>query len=121
VPNNQQQQLSTFTEKLCSCPVHYFRLLRLKSNSFVQFLINYFYLSGDEDSGLWSSIKSTFSSAGGEGGEEKDEGLNIFCLATGHLYERLLKANTPKKHTEDVKKFSASSIMPGQRVIQDIF
>ncbi len=55
------------------------------------------WLSGDEDSGLWSSIKSTFSSAGGEGGEERDEGLNIFCLATGHLYERLLKANTPKK------------------------
>jgi hypothetical protein len=54
-------------------------------------------LSGDEDSGLWSSIKSTFSSAGGEGGEEKDEGLNIFCLATGHLYERLLKAKYPKK------------------------
>jgi hypothetical protein len=56
-------------------------------------------LSGDEDSGLWSSIKSTFSSAGGEGGEEKDEGLNIFCLATGHLYERLLKAKYAKKKT----------------------
>jgi hypothetical protein len=48
------------------------------------------FAAGGEESGLWSSIKSTFSS-GGDSAEEKDEGLNIFCLATGHLYERLLK------------------------------
>ena len=28
---------------------------------------------------------------GGAADEEEDQGLNIFCVATGHLYERLLK------------------------------
>jgi len=44
---------------------------------------------GDDSSGIWSSIKSRFSGGGDEA--EKEEGLNVFCLATGHLYERLLK------------------------------
>jgi len=46
---------------------------------------------GSEDSGLWGSIKSTFRGGGDDTAVEKDEGINIFCLATGHLYERLLK------------------------------
>jgi hypothetical protein len=45
---------------------------------------------GGEEAGIWSSIKSTFSSST-DSSQEQDEGLNIFCLATGHLYERLLK------------------------------
>ena len=38
------------------------------------------------------SITNKFS-GGSEGAdtEQEDEGLNIFCVATGHLYERLLK------------------------------
>ncbi len=39
---------------------------------------------------LWSSITSTFSGAD-DGGKSEDEPLNIFCLASGHLYERLLR------------------------------
>jgi UDP-glucose:glycoprotein glucosyltransferase len=40
--------------------------------------------------GLWNSITSTLT--GSTGNEaDKDEPLNIFCLASGHLYERLLK------------------------------
>ena len=41
--------------------------------------------------GWFSSITNQFSGAEGAGGEQEDEGLNIFCVATGHLYERLLK------------------------------
>ena len=52
-------------------------------------------LIGGEEAGIWSSIKSTFSSAT-DSGQEQDEGLNIFCLATGHLYERLLKETSQK-------------------------
>ena len=54
-------------------------------------------LIGGEEAGIWSSIKSTFSSAT-DSGQEQDEGLNIFCLATGHLYERLLKETSQKKN-----------------------
>ena len=44
---------------------------------------------GDNAGGLWNSIASTFSSS--TDNSAKDETLNIFCLASGHLYERLLK------------------------------
>ena len=48
---------------------------------------------GEEATNGWfSSIKNAVSGGGeGGGGEVEDEGLNIFCVATGHLYERLLK------------------------------
>ena len=45
--------------------------------------------SGDNAGGIWNSIASTFSSS--SDAASKDETLNIFCLASGHLYERLLK------------------------------
>ncbi len=51
--------------------------------------------SSDQTSGggIWNSITSTFSGGGdsGAGSADKEETLNIFCLASGHLYERLLK------------------------------
>jgi len=60
--------------------------------------------NGGQSSGIWSSITSTFST-----NEEKEnnEGLNIFCLATGHLYERLLKIMmlSVLKHTKSPVKF----------------
>ena len=49
---------------------------------------------GKDDQGLWGSIRSTFSSSSPSttGNENPaDEVINIFCLASGHLYERLLK------------------------------
>eukprot|EP00090_Calanus_glacialis_P019622 TRINITY_DN3011_c0_g1_i1.p1 TRINITY_DN3011_c0_g1~~TRINITY_DN3011_c0_g1_i1.p1 ORF type:complete len:1524 (+),score=468.92 TRINITY_DN3011_c0_g1_i1:46-4617(+) len=47
---------------------------------------------GNEDSGngWFSSITNQFAGSGAAD-EEEDQGLNIFCVATGHLYERLLK------------------------------
>eukprot|EP00092_Neocalanus_flemingeri_P004418 GFUD01004753.1.p1 GENE.GFUD01004753.1~~GFUD01004753.1.p1 ORF type:complete len:1525 (-),score=439.73 GFUD01004753.1:373-4947(-) len=46
----------------------------------------------DEDSGngWFSSITNQFAGSG-SADEQEDQGLNIFCVATGHLYERLLK------------------------------
>ena len=44
----------------------------------------------EETDGWFSSITNKLSSAPAGPGEE-EEGLNIFCVATGHLYERLLK------------------------------
>ncbi|XP_076033465.1 UDP-glucose-glycoprotein glucosyltransferase isoform X2 [Oratosquilla oratoria] len=38
--------------------------------------------------GLWNSITSTFSSSAGE---EPEETVNVFSLASGHLYERLMR------------------------------
>jgi len=60
---------------------------------------------GSDSSSLWSSIKNTFS--GSDTDEEEEEGLNIFCLATGHLYERLLKIMmvSVMKHTKTPVKF----------------
>ena len=44
-----------------------------------------------EDNGGWfSSIKNSLSGPESDVAAE-DQGLNIFCVATGHLYERLLK------------------------------
>ena len=45
----------------------------------------------DTDNGWFSSITNQFGSSGGSKDEDEDQGLNIFCVATGHLYERLLK------------------------------
>jgi UDP-glucose:glycoprotein glucosyltransferase len=48
--------------------------------------------SKDKDSGLWNSITTTFSGGvSNNGNNGNDDTLNIFCLASGHLYERLLK------------------------------
>lgn len=47
-----------------------------------------------EDDSIWGSIRSTFgggSNSNADGAETVDDTLNIFCLASGHLYERLLK------------------------------
>ncbi|CAB4060497.1 HUGT [Lepeophtheirus salmonis] len=47
------------------------------------------------DGGIWNSITSTFTGSSNkeelDSSEENDNVLNIFCLASGHLYERLLK------------------------------
>lgn len=45
----------------------------------------------EETDGWFSSLTNKLSSGSASGGEEEDQGLNIFCVATGHLYERLLK------------------------------
>jgi len=48
---------------------------------------------GNEDSGngWFSSITNQFAGSSGAAADDEDQGLNIFCVATGHLYERLLK------------------------------
>ncbi|XP_071084353.1 UDP-glucose:glycoprotein glucosyltransferase 1-like isoform X2 [Haliotis cracherodii] len=43
----------------------------------------------DEGQGLWDSISSSFT--GQKSDEDEDETLNIFSLASGHLYERFLR------------------------------
>lgn len=51
-------------------------------------------LSEDEDGnnpGIWNSITSTFGSNQKPGEEEHEEKLNIFSVASGHLYERFLR------------------------------
>ena len=45
----------------------------------------------EETDGWFSSLTNKLSSGSASGEEEEDQGLNIFCVATGHLYERLLK------------------------------
>ncbi|KYM95086.1 UDP-glucose:glycoprotein glucosyltransferase, partial [Cyphomyrmex costatus] len=63
-------------------------------------------LSDDEkDSGLWNSISRTFTTT--DENEDKDEKLNIFSLASGHLYERFLKIMMISviKHTKTPVKF----------------
>lgn len=69
--------------------------------------------SEDEDEGLWGSLAKTFtgSSSPGSSGDgangDDEEPLNIFCLASGHLYERLLKIMmlTTIRHTKAPVKF----------------
>lgn len=61
-------------------------------------------LSDDEENtGLWNSITSSFS--GKE--DEKEEKLNIFSVASGHLYERFLRIMmlSVLKHTKTPVKF----------------
>ncbi|XP_043524018.1 UDP-glucose:glycoprotein glucosyltransferase isoform X3 [Frieseomelitta varia] len=64
----------------------------------------------DKSSGLWNSISSfskfwTFTTA--EDSDDQDEKLNIFSLASGHLYERFLKIMMLSviKHTKSPVKF----------------
>ncbi|XP_068902537.1 UDP-glucose:glycoprotein glucosyltransferase isoform X2 [Tenebrio molitor] len=61
-------------------------------------------LSEDEpNSGIWNSITSSF----GKNEEESEEKLNIFSLASGHLYERFLRIMMVSvlKHTKTPVKF----------------
>ena len=57
-------------------------------------------MSEAEDEGLWGKITSTFGGGSSGGSESNKTGsdksveedvINIFCLASGHMYERLLK------------------------------
>lgn len=68
--------------------------------------------SGDDSGGgLWGSITKTFGaddgSAAAQAAASADEPLNIFCLASGHLYERLLKIMmlSTMRHTKQKVKF----------------
>ncbi|XP_029640881.2 LOW QUALITY PROTEIN: UDP-glucose:glycoprotein glucosyltransferase 1-like [Octopus sinensis] len=45
----------------------------------------------DESMGIWDSISSSFGGGKKEKKEDKDSTLNIFSLASGHLYERFLR------------------------------
>nr|XP_023674332.1 UDP-glucose:glycoprotein glucosyltransferase 1 isoform X2 [Paramormyrops kingsleyae] len=47
----------------------------------------------DDEAGLWSSLKRTFTGTEkvDESKEEKDDIINIFSVASGHLYERFLR------------------------------
>ncbi|KAJ3654931.1 hypothetical protein Zmor_014082 [Zophobas morio] len=61
-------------------------------------------LSEDEpNSGIWNSITSSFTKSD----DETDEKLNIFSLASGHLYERFLRIMMVSvlKHTKTPVKF----------------
>ena len=47
-----------------------------------------------QEGGLWDSLTATLTGSkkeDGEGDGEEDNTINIFCLASGHLYERLIK------------------------------
>jgi UDP-glucose:glycoprotein glucosyltransferase len=63
-------------------------------------------LLGDDEapSGIWDSITSTFS---GSASETSAETINIFSVASGHLYERLLRIMMLSllKHTKSPVKF----------------
>jgi UDP-glucose:glycoprotein glucosyltransferase len=63
-------------------------------------------LLGDEEApgGIWDSITSTFS---GSSNEQALETINIFSVASGHLYERLLRIMMLSllKHTKSPVKF----------------
>ncbi|XP_015109415.1 UDP-glucose:glycoprotein glucosyltransferase isoform X2 [Diachasma alloeum] len=58
----------------------------------------------DKKSGIWNSISRTF---GSDDAEEQEEKINIFSLASGHLYERFLKIMmlSVLKHTKSPVKF----------------
>ncbi|XP_039963772.1 UDP-glucose:glycoprotein glucosyltransferase [Bactrocera neohumeralis] len=72
-------------------------------------------LGDDEDdskSGIWNSIASSFGggsspTASGKHGAEDSETINIFSVASGHLYERLLRIMmlSVLKHTKSPVKF----------------
>lgn len=61
---------------------------------------------GEEEQagGIWDSITSTFGSSGTEASTEV---INIFSVASGHLYERLLRIMMLSllKHTQQPVKF----------------
>ncbi|XP_055694605.1 UDP-glucose:glycoprotein glucosyltransferase [Lutzomyia longipalpis] len=58
----------------------------------------------DTQSGIWDSITSSF---GGGGDSQDSEVINIFSVASGHLYERLLRIMmvSTMKHTKSPVKF----------------
>lgn len=61
---------------------------------------------GSESSSIWNTITSTFS--GDKSDADEDDGkINIFSLASGHLYERLLRIMmlSVLKHTSTPVKF----------------
>ena len=66
-------------------------------------------LLGDDEnqqqSGIWNSIASSFG--GGSSSDEEVETINIFSVASGHLYERLLRIMmlSVMKHTKSPVKF----------------
>ncbi|CAH2099777.1 unnamed protein product [Euphydryas editha] len=55
--------------------------------------------------GIWNSIASSFG--GGEEQESQDETINVFSVASGHLYERFLRIMmlSVLKHTKSPVKF----------------
>lgn len=55
--------------------------------------------------GIWNSIASSFG--GGEEQEAQDETINVFSVASGHLYERFLRIMMMSvlKHTKSPVKF----------------
>ncbi|KAF5269322.1 hypothetical protein FQR65_LT02624 [Abscondita terminalis] len=57
----------------------------------------------DSNSGIWNSITSSWSGSD----EDADEKLNIFSLASGHLYERFIRIMmlSVLKHTKTPVKF----------------
>lgn len=59
----------------------------------------------EESGSLWNSITSTFSSSGVT--EDEDETVNIFSVASGHLYERFLRIMMVSvlRHTNTPVKF----------------
>lgn len=62
--------------------------------------------SKEDSGGLWDTISSSFS-GGDKSVEDKDKTLNIFSVASGHLYERLLRIMMMSvlKHTKSKVKF----------------
>ncbi|XP_052214518.1 UDP-glucose:glycoprotein glucosyltransferase 1-like [Dreissena polymorpha] len=46
--------------------------------------------SKEEESGLWGTISNSFSGSD-KAADDKDKTLNIFSVASGHLYERLMR------------------------------
>ena len=63
----------------------------------------------EESGGIWSSISSTFGGGGSkkEASKNEDDVLNIFSVASGHLYERFLRIMmlTVLKNTKAKVKF----------------
>lgn len=61
----------------------------------------------DSNNGIWSSIANTFGGSGGKDDGTEDEPINIFSLASGHLYERFLRIMMLSviKHTKSPVKF----------------
>lgn len=59
----------------------------------------------DANTGIWNSITSSFSGSNSDSNEP--ETINIFSVASGHLYERLLRIMmlSLMKHTKSPVKF----------------
>ncbi|KAJ8252912.1 hypothetical protein GJAV_G00206940 [Gymnothorax javanicus] len=62
---------------------------------------------GTESKGLWESITSLTGGGSEEGQKEREDVLNIFSVASGHLYERFLRIMmlSVLKHTKTPVKF----------------